>query len=125
MGFLDLGAIRLEGHGEFGQTISAVGAVPRDADIESYKGKLSYDLSEAWKTYVSYEEFRLRSPLAGGGNLVRQRWASVGLGTRLGETGTLNLAYEYGAVHNNIGWGTGPSGRFSGGFLTTQLSIRF
>lgn len=124
MGFVNFGAIKLEGHGEFGETVSAAGAVPKDADIESYMGKLSYQLNDAWKTYVSYEEFKLKNPAAAG-NLVRQRWATVGLGTKLGETGMLNLAYEYGAVQNNIAWGTGPAGSFSGGFLTTQLSIKF
>lgn len=126
MGFLTFSKFRLDGYGEFGETISAAGGAPRDSKIEAYKGKLSYELSDAWKTYVSYEEFKLKNPGSfGGGNLVRQRWATVGFGTKLGESAGLDLAYEYGSAQNGIAWGTGPAGGYAGGFLTTQLSIKF
>jgi len=37
----------------------------------------------------------------------------------------LNLAYELGSVTNPYAWGQGGAGSYKGGFLTTQLTIKF
>jgi uncharacterized protein YdcH (DUF465 family) len=129
-------AIALSYRGEFGNTISPQpggagpifgNGVPDDVDFLSNVGELRYRVNDAWTATLGYEEVQVRV----AGSDIRQRWATLGLGYTLGPNASLRFAYEYGSVQNQaFRWGQGSArpgrrGDFRGGFLTTQLSIRF
>lgn len=91
------------------------------SDIESHNAKLKYTLNDNWKVMLGYEDVKI--DIAGAD--IRQKWASVGLGYNLGTNAMLDFAYEYGSVQNPVAWGRGAAGSYRGGFLSSQLSIKF
>ncbi len=114
-------AMKLHAAGEFGNTIEALGGIAKDTKIESLNVGLDYKVNDAWTAMLGYEEAKVKIT----GNNIRQRWASIGLGYNLGTNALLNFAYEYGSVNNPFAWGMGGAGTYRGGFLTSQLTLRF
>lgn len=124
-------AISLSYWGAFGETINAQAAgfgavtglgVASNVDYQTHNGELAYRVNDAWTASLGYEDVQVKV----AGPDIRQRWATLGLGYKMGENSMLKLAYEYGSVQNQtFRWGTGRAGDYRGGFLTTQLSIRF
>lgn len=109
-------------HGEFGKTKEAtVGVAARNTNFESHNVEVNYKLNEAWNVMLGYEDFRWKLRPAN----LRQKWATLGLGYNLGKNSLLNIAYEYGSVSNQGAAMFGGGNRFSGGQLTTQLTVRF
>lgn len=113
---------RLTYTGEFGETIDNWLGLASKTKIENHKAGIEYHINDSWNARLGYEDVRVK---ATGGD-IRQKWASLGLGYNLGTNAMLNFAYEYGSVNNGVlGWGNGAPGSYRGGFLTSQLTIRF
>ncbi len=123
-GYFNFGSnVKLSAMAEIGQTVEPLGGIPQDSDFESILANLDYKLNDAWTIGLGYEDVRVKLP----GQDIRQKWASLGLGYTLGTNALLNFAYEYGSVTvpNAGGWGNAAPGRYTGGFLTSQLTVRF
>lgn len=115
--------VKLSYTGEFGETREAVAGIPAKSKIESHIANVDYTLNSSWNVGLGYEEVRVK--LAGPD--IRQRWATVGFGYKLGTNSLLNFAYEYGSVRQPATWGNASASGadYRGGFLTTQLTVRF
>lgn len=93
-----------------------------DSDISKWEVRLGYNITPNFNVGLGYEEDRFQD--VGGSNLEpRFRWTTFDLGYGLSEMARLMLKYEY-SDHEDVF--TGDShGRWKGGFLTTQLSLKF
>lgn len=121
--FKPTGNIKLFASGEFGKTIDRITVAGGKENITSIIAGVDFDVNAAWKATLSYEDVKIDD--AGSANDVKQKWVSLGLGYNLGTNAMLNLAYELGSVTNPYAWGQGGAGSYKGGFLTTQLTIKF
>lgn len=124
MAWISLGdSLKLSASGEFGNPLATANGQNEDDDILNIMGKLEYQLNDAWKAMLMYEEVKIESAVNAPD--LRQRWATLGLSYALGGNADLSLFYEYGAVSNPYAWGAGATGDYSGGLLGTQISLRF
>lgn len=90
-------------------------------DIVSHVAKLHYKLGDNWKVMLGYEDVKVDfAPTS-----LSQKWASLGFGYNLGTNAMLDFAYEFGEARNPVTWGTGAAGTYKGGFLSSQLRIKF
>lgn len=112
-------ALKVYATGEFGETIDAIGA--NKPKIESIIAGVKYNMTNGWTAKLEYEDVKIKT-----NPNIKQRWATLGLGYNLSTNALLSLAYEYGSVNNQaFGWGGGAPGSYKGGFLTSQLTLKF
>lgn len=95
--------------------------------IDSYDVKIDYRLKPNLSLYGEYEDTRfgnLAAPVSyiGSGN-PDYRWTTFGIGYGLASNARFDIQYELSDVDNDYQATNGVS--FHGGFLTTQLTIRF
>ena len=116
----DLGA-----EGEVSHGLSDSGAdgtrFDRGTDIGRYALRLDGRLGGAWEATVYYEGTRFND-LAGVPNALYQ-WYGVGLTHDLGANATFRFLYEQSAIRDDYQATDGRS--FRGGFLTSQVTVRF
>lgn len=89
-------------------------------DVTSHVAKLKYKLNDNWKIMLGYEDVKVDYATA-----VTQKWTTVGFAYNLGTNAMLDFAYEFGDVKNPVAWGVGTAGTYKGGFLSSQLRIKF
>jgi len=103
-------------------------------DINTYMVKLTYMVNPNLTLSVGYEddEFTGLDPsvatnLATGvyDGSSSYKWTTFGIGYGLSENAKLKIQYQLSDVSNEYQVTPGGGGRFTGGLLTTQLSIKF
>lgn len=131
-GSLDLGSsLTLSGMGEFDKGLDDVtggfagGSIfGQDTDITSYLVRLDYKISPQFSIYGSYEDTKF-SDLTTQAADAKYRFSTLGIGYGLSSNAKLNLAYQVSDVSNEAFLANGLGPRYKGGFLTTQLTIKF
>lgn len=116
----------LEAKGEFDKGKSDIGTLfNTDTKIESYTVKLGYNLTESLNAALSYEDTKFKS-LPGETLEPHFRWYSLGIGYSLSPSAKLSFAYEI-SDHENVN--AGPfadyANKYTGGLLSTQLTVKF
>ena len=102
----------------------------RDTDIDRYAVRLDARLGLACDAFAYYENtsFSGLVPPApnGSSSAARYQWYGVGLAHGIGGNARFTLAYEQSAIRNDYQT-TGGFGNnsFRGGFLTSQVTVRF
>jgi hypothetical protein len=101
-----------------------------DTNINKFAIDLGYRVNSNFNVFVGYEETRFENMSTPGGrftnfaaNEPKYRWATFGLGYGLSDAAKLSIQYQISDVENEFQITDG--GRFKGGFLTTQLSVKF
>jgi hypothetical protein len=104
--------------------------------ITNWKVRLDYKVNSALSVYGSWEDARFGNVVTGAGPFVVPdggatdsvyQWTTFGIGYGLSANAKFNIQYEISDVDNNFVPipGQTASGHFSGGFLSTQLSVKF
>lgn len=123
-GSLDVGGINISASGEFDQgksnAFAAATGLNEDSRVNQFNVRLGYNVNANLNVGLGYEESKFEK-LPGGAADFKLRWTTFDLGYGLSESAKLMLKYEYGD-HDGISFG-GLKAR--GGFLTTQLSLKF
>lgn len=99
----------------------------RGTDIGRFNLRFDAKLSSALGVFLSYEETNF-SDLAGLGLTgdPRYRWYGVGLVHGLSNNARFSLAYEQSAIREDYQTSAGVSGNsYRGGFLTSQITVKF
>ena len=104
-----------------------------DSEINNYAVRLDYKVNPNFAIYGSYENTRFSDlNLAGvangyNGGTAKYRYSTLGLGYGLSETAKINLSYQVSDVRNEafIADSVFSGGRYQGGLLTTQLTVKF
>jgi len=132
-GHLNLtGSLSLQAMGEFDKgknnRFAATSGFNTGTDIRKLSLGLGYNVNQNFNVMLGYEdtEFRNMNAIPGialGGN-PRYRWTTFGLGYGLSDRAKLSLQYQLSDVRNEFVLRNGTT-RYSGGFLTTQLSVKF
>jgi hypothetical protein len=106
-----------------------------DTNITSYIGRLDYKVNPNFSIYGSYENDRFSSldpsvaPLNGGAS--SYAWTTFGIGYGLSANTKLSLQYQLSNIGNDFILGQGnltnapADGRFTGGLLTGQITVKF
>jgi hypothetical protein len=138
-GYIDLtGALKLSANAEFDKGIdndfatgTVRGAFNEDTTINKYEIKLDYRLSSNVGLLLGFESTNFEDLAinagAAPGNFfddTRYNWYTVGLGYGLSDAAKLTIQYQL-SGHRNDYQVTGTGTDFRGGFLTTQLTIKF
>jgi hypothetical protein len=138
-GYLDLtGALKLSANAEFLNGIdndfatgSVRGAFDEDTTIQKYEVKLDYRLGSNVGLLLgfestNFEDLAINATAAPGDFFddTRYNWYTVGLGYGLSDAAKLTIQYQVSA-HRNDYQVSGTGTDFRGGFLTTQLTIKF
>lgn len=98
-----------------------------DTKIERYSVRLDGPIKSGFGWYVSYENTLFRD-LAGAGvtSSPRYEWYGLGLKGPISGNAQFSLAYEQSAIKQDFVTSGGFVGNdFRGGFLTTQISVKF
>ncbi len=102
----------------------------RDTDVDRYAVRLDANLGRDLGAFVYYENTSfsgLVEPL--GGNVAssaRYQWYGVGLAHGLGANARFSLVYEQSALTNDYQTTAGfGNNSFRGGFLTSQVTVKF
>jgi hypothetical protein len=99
-----------------------------DSEVTTFNVRLGYNVTSNLSLGVGYEENRFNDIFGANGAALadpRFRWTTFDLGYGLSETARLLLRYEL-SDHDNIpALGGLNGGQYRGGFLTTQLSLKF
>ena len=137
---LNLGdALTLKGMGEFDKgksdnaAFAATTSFNKDTKINSYTIGLDYKLSPMVTLMASYEDTKFEKSIKPANSVAgdaQYKWTTFGIGYGLSDTAKLKIAYEISDVKNDyfipqsyqVG---GNGGRYKGGFLTTQLTVKF
>jgi hypothetical protein len=143
-GHLDLSsAIRLSATGEWDKGNKNENNAPANSfydspfdtntTITSYMARLDIRLNPNLSVYGSWEDTKFSSldPTYFGsgygpsGN-PQYDWTTVGIGYGLSSNAKFNLSYQFSNVGNEVflPYGT-PGGRYTGGILTSQLTVKF
>jgi len=138
-GYIDLtGALKLSASAEFDKGIdndfatgTVRGAFSEDTTINKYEVKLDYRLSSNVGLLLGFESTNFEDLAINAGAApgdffddTRYNWYTVGLGYGLSDAAKLTIQYQVSA-HRNDYQVTGTGTDFRGGFLTTQLTIKF
>jgi len=104
-----------------------------DTNITSYIGRLDYKFNPNFSIYGSYENDRFSTldpsvaPL--NGQASSYAWTTFGVGYGLSANTKLSIQYQISNIGNDFVLGAlanGPTdGRYTGGLLTTQLTVKF
>lgn len=94
--------------------------------IDSYNVRLDYNINSNLSLYGAYEDTQFKES-GGTFNVPEFGWATIGFGYGLSSNAKLNVQYQFSNVLNGPAdpADASPFGRYEGGFLTTQLSIKF
>jgi len=135
-GNLDLtGALRLTASGEWDKGIKDNANNPyfnSGTNLQQYMVNLGWQFNPNLSFNVGYEHNRIDGQNQFGGHWARYDWTSVGLAYGLSSAAKLTLQYEISDVSGNFldnpaagiaGGGLGTD--YRGGFLTSQLSVKF
>lgn len=99
-----------------------------DTKIEKYAINLTYKLSRSLDFLFGYEDTKFRDmvdPATSFGD-PRYRWTTFGLGYGLNSSVRWSLQYELSDVDNDYQvTSAGGNSTFKGGFLTSQLTVKF
>ena len=122
---LDLGL-----EGEISHGLSDGGAAgtgfARGTDIGRYAAHLGYAFLPGWSATVRYENTVFHDFALPVGGDPRYQWYGVGLARALGGDARFTLDYEQSAIRHDPQTSLGAAGLdYRGGFLTTQVSVRF
>ena len=122
-------------NGENGAGASIFDASPFNTGttIDSYNVRLDFNLNSNCSIYGAYEDTQFKgldandillanSPV-GMGN-PEYGWTTVGVGYGLSSNAKLNIQYQFSNVGNEVFLNPGVT-RYVGGFLTTQLTVKF
>jgi len=90
-----------------------------DTKADKYSVNLNYTLNENLNLMLGYENTKFKRT----GADPEFTWTTIGLGYNIGGGGMLKIAYELSDVKNAFRSSEGTD--FKGGFLTTQLGIKF
>lgn len=120
-------------HTEFNTSVFSASPFNGSTSINSYLLRVDDRLSPNLTVYGSYEDTRILHPVAsyflGNGTSTgnpEYGWTSVGLAYGLGPGALLNFQYQFSNAGNDIFLPTvGGSNRYVGGFLSSQLTVRF
>ena len=120
------GAMILEGAKTFAG--APVGSFGTNTDITRFDLGLDYKLSSNFSVMLGFEQTEFENVVGVAGK-PKYRWYNVGFGYGLGDNAMLKIGYEISDHVNDyqtLGFGsTSPTGRYQGGFFTTQLSVKF
>lgn len=96
-----------------------------DGEIRKFAIELKYNLPSGVKLLGGYEDTRFED--FGVLPTSQYRFTTVGLGYNFTTNSMFSLTYQYGDVENDfvIGNARGTGGSFSGGFVASQLSVKF
>jgi hypothetical protein len=127
------GGLTLRGLGEFyegkNNAFAATTGFNRNTRIDKLAVDLGFKVGGSTDVMVGYEDTRFRNLNAIGGvgapGQPHYRWFTVGAGYGLSDQARLSVAYQLSDVRNEFFLNPGQFRRFSGGFLTTQLSVKF
>jgi len=129
-GHLNLtGSLTLQAMGEFDKgknnRFAGTTGFNTNTDIRKLSLGLGYNVNQNFNVMLGYEDTEFRNMTAGfaPGN-PRYRWTTFGLGYGLSDQAKLSLQYQLSDVRNEFVLRNGVN-RYSGGFLTTQLSVKF
>lgn len=126
-------SLKLSALGEFDKGKKDISGYAWDTSskMESYQVKLAYSLNSNLGLTLGYEDTKVKD-LPGGAVEPHFRWTTLGLGYGLGNNAKLSLQYEI-SDHEGLNssvlgsaYGTAfPTGKATGGLLTTQLTVKF
>jgi hypothetical protein len=131
-GHLDLThAITLKADGEFDKgkdngfaTTTGFGT---GTDIDKYSVSLGYKATSNLSFYVGYEDDMFKNLVNPGAEIItgnpNYQWATIGLNYGLSDSAKLTIQYQLSDVKHD--YQVSDDGTFRGGFLTSQLTIKF
>jgi len=109
-------ALSISANGEFFESLSSA------AKADKYAVNLGYAVNTSLKLNVGYEETRFENVVPGVKPLYR--WITFGAGYGLSDSSKLSIQYQISDISNEFMLG-GAATRFTGGLLSTQLSVKF
>ncbi len=126
-------AITLNAMGEWDQGIKDVAANPffsSNTHVQKYAADLNVELRPNLAVTVGHEYNHFTDQRQFGGSPARYAWSSVGVKYGLSSAAKLLIKYEISDISGEFtGVGSTPGGvpisTYRGGFLTTQLSVKF
>lgn len=100
-------------------------AFDRGTDIGRYSARLDQRFGRAWDGYVYYEQTHFSDLFPGSAAFgdSRYQWYGVGVTHALGTNVRFSLQYEQSAVRND--YQTSNGNDYRGGFLTSQVTVKF
>jgi len=130
-------AIKLSAKGEFDKghkdDFATTTSFSKDTKINSFTLGLDYKLSSTLSLLASYEDTKFEKatkPAGSPADDAQYKWTTFGIGYGLSETAKLKIAYEISDIKSDyfipqsyLAGGNG--GRYKGGFITTQLTVKF
>ncbi len=125
--------LKLTASGEFDKGLSdayPTSGFNTGSKINTYTVGLAYQVNPNLSLSVGYEdtEFISLDPSVVTTSLntdASYKWTTFGIGYGLSDTAKLTIQYQVSDVSNEYQVTAGGGGRFTGGLLTTQLSIKF
>jgi len=125
--------LKLSAKGEFDKGLSdlyAGSGFNTGTTINMWSAKLSYNINTNLWLSVGYEdtEFTSLDPSVVTASLngdASYKWTTFGIGYGLSDTSKLMIQYQLSDISNEYQVTPGGGGRYTGGLLTTQLSIKF
>lgn len=92
---------------------------------DGYNIALGYKLNTNFDVKLGYEDDKFDGLYLGAATLTPEyKWTTLGFGYGLSETAKLTLQYELSDVTNDV-FTTGAATNYKGGFLSSQLSVKF
>ena len=123
--------VTLTASGEFdsglSNAFSATTLLGTQTGIDSYNFRLDYRLRPNLSVYGEYEDTRFGDLDSMGTYLGTPdyRWATFGIGYGIAANARFEVQYELSDVSNDYQASGPPGNSFHGGFLTSQLTLRF
>jgi len=124
--------LSLHAMGEFDKgksnTFAATTGLNTKTEINKFAVGLNYKVNSTFDVSLGYEDTSFKGlnvpPGLLGAGKPTYRWTTLGLGYGLSDKAKLMVQYQISDVRNEFTLGNGVA-RYSGGFLTTQLSVKF
>lgn len=119
--------LKVYGKGEFVKGAeNGMGILGKDDDVTSYTVGIGYKVSNYFDLGLKYEDVKFDFQAGNDPNL---RWFTVELGYNVAENAKLMFTYIYSDVdlkgRAGLVSGAGLNGRYTGGLVGTQLSVKF
>ncbi|AIE85199.1 S-layer domain protein [Fimbriimonas ginsengisoli Gsoil 348] len=134
-GHLDVSnALTIKAMGEFDKgksdTYQFTSGFNEGTKIDKFAVDLGYRLNSNFDVHLGYEDTKFKGMTTPGGRVTNfganephYRWTTIGFGYGLSDAAKLSFQYQISDIENEFYITDG--GRFKGGFLTTQLSVKF
>jgi hypothetical protein len=128
-GHVNFGALKLSGMGQFWEGLSngaPASSWDTDTKLEGFKVQLDYMISPMFGASLYYEDSKVKDWVGQGsvGDL-STKFYGIGFSHGLSDNAKLMINYEINDVENFVFTSFNGSSNFKGGFLTTQLSLKF